>query len=168
MATDRPDASDETKFARFASLVCERIAGDTPLDLTTLKGNRPYKKTAGVPLHPRADNKKCNNCGTCAAQCPAGAIDAADPRNTDAKKCIACCRCINVCPQDARSFGGLLYKVAGWKFCKDNYRRLEPKCLSNRAGFHARLSRHPSLYNCRGCVLLPVCRYRSLLLLMYT
>ncbi|MDE5930145.1 MAG: 4Fe-4S binding protein [Muribaculaceae bacterium] len=127
VATDRPDASDETKLARFASLVRERIGSGTLLDLKTVKGNRPYKKPAGVPLHPQADKKKCNDCGTCAAQCPTGAIDASDPKKTDAKLCIACCRCINVCPQDARSFAGMLYKVAGWKFCKDNSRRLEPE-----------------------------------------
>ena len=127
VATDRPDASDENKLSRFASLVCERIIGDRPLDLNTVKGNRPYKKATGVPLHPQADMKKCNSCGTCATQCPTGAIDTTDPRKTDTKKCIACCRCINVCQQDARSFGGLLYKVAGWKFCKDNSQRLEPE-----------------------------------------
>ena len=127
VATDRPDASDEKRLARFASLVRKRIISDKPLDLNMVKGNRPYKKPTGVPLHPQANKKKCNSCGTCAAQCPTGAIDASNPRMTDAKKCIACCRCINVCPQDARSFGGLLYKVAGWKFCKDNSRRLEPE-----------------------------------------
>ncbi len=127
VATDRPDAADEEKLARFASFVSERIISGEPLDLNTVKGNRPYKKPAGVPLHPQADKEKCNSCGACAAQCPTGAIDASNPRMTDAKKCIACCRCINVCPQDARSFGGLLYKVAGWKFCKDNSRRLEPE-----------------------------------------
>lgn len=127
VATCRPDASDEKKLARFASLVRERIISGKPLDLNMVKGHRPYKKPTGVPLHPQADKKKCNSCGTCAAQCPTGAINAVDPRKTDAKKCIACCRCINVCPQDARSFGGLLYKVAGWKFFKDNSRRLEPE-----------------------------------------
>ncbi len=127
VATARPDASDEKKLVRFASLVRERIISGMPLDLDIVKGNRPYKKTTGVPLHPQANQKKCNSCRICAAQCPTGAIDAADPRKTDANKCIACCRCINVCPQDARSFGGLLYKVAGWKFCKDNSRRLEPE-----------------------------------------
>ncbi len=127
VANDRPDSSDEKKIAEFASLVSARIISDKRLDLKTVKGNRPYKKTVGVPLQPKADKKRCSSCGICAAQCPTEAIDAADPRRTDAKKCITCCRCINVCPQEARSFGGLLYKVAGWKFCKDNSRRLEPE-----------------------------------------
>lgn len=127
VATDRPDASDKKELARFASLVHERIISGKPLDLSTVKGNRPYKEPIGVPLHPQTDKKKCNSCGTCATQCPTNAINAANPRQTDTKKCITCCRCINVCPQEARSFGGLLYKVAGWKFCNDNSRRLEPE-----------------------------------------
>lgn len=127
VATHRPDSSDEKKITEFASLVHERIISDKSLDFYTVKGNRPYKKPAGVPLHPKTDKKKCNSCGTCASQCPTGSIDAVDLRKTDATKCIACCRCINVCPQDARSLGGMLYKVAGWKFCKDNSRRLEPE-----------------------------------------
>lgn len=127
VASGRPDASDEKKLAEFAALVRERIDNDTLLDLNTVKGNRPYKKAAGVPLHPEVDKKRCNSCGTCVIQCPTGAIDSTDPKKTDAAKCITCCRCINVCPQNARSLGGVLYKVAGWKFCKDNARRLEPE-----------------------------------------
>ena len=65
--------------------------------------------------------------GTCAGQCPVQAIDPENPRVTDGSKCIACCRCINVCPQKARRFGGVLYKMAGWKFVRDNARRLEPE-----------------------------------------
>lgn len=127
VATGRPDASDETKLQEFARLVRERIDSGKMLDLNTVKGNRPYKKAAGVPLHPATEKKKCNECGTCATQCPTGAIDATDPKKTDATKCITCCRCINVCPQQARHLGGILYTVAGWKFCKDNARRLEPE-----------------------------------------
>ncbi len=80
-----------------------------------------------MPLHPEADKDLCNDCGTCAGQCPVQAIDPENLRVTDGSKCIACCRCINVCPQKARRFGGVLYKMAGWKFVRDNARRLEPE-----------------------------------------
>lgn len=127
VANGRPDASDADKLSEFAYLAGLKIKNGKMLDLESVKGNRPYKKAAGVPLHPDVDNSRCNGCGTCASQCPAGAIDAANPRKTDGSRCITCCRCIFVCPQDARHFGGMLYRIAGWKFVKDNTRRLEPE-----------------------------------------
>ena len=63
LANDRPDSSDEKKIAEFASLVSARIISDKRLDLKTVKGNLPYKKTVGVPLQPKADKKKCSSCG---------------------------------------------------------------------------------------------------------
>ena len=127
VATARPDDSDERKIEEFVSLVRKALGEHATLDLGSVRGHRPYKKIAGVPLHPKADGNLCDVCGTCAAQCPARAIDENDPRKTDESRCIACCRCIAVCPKKARRFGGLLYRIAGWKFVKDNSRRLEPE-----------------------------------------
>lgn len=127
VAAGRPDVGDEEKLRAFADTVIRTIARDGSLDLNSIKGNRPYKKASGVPLHPVADKQKCNGCGKCASQCPAGAIDIENPTLTDSDKCIACCRCINICPQEARHFGGMLYRMAGWKFVRDNSRRLEPE-----------------------------------------
>ena len=127
VATGRPDAEDEKKLSAFADIVSQKIVGEGLLDLNAIKGNRPYKKAAGVPLHPNVDKQKCNSCGKCATQCPTRAIDLKNPTLTDGKKCMMCCRCINVCPNEARYLGGMLYKIAGWKFIKDNSRRLEPE-----------------------------------------
>lgn len=127
VATGRPDADDVRKISEFADAVRMKINDGELLELNSVKGNRPYKKAASVPLHPDVDKKKCNSCGTCAAQCPTGAIDVDNPRLTDGSKCITCCRCISVCPHDARYLGGALYKLVGWKFVKDNARRLEPE-----------------------------------------
>lgn len=127
VATGRPDAEDIEKLASFADIIRTRIKSGEELDLNSVKGNRPYKKAADVPLHPEVDEKKCNACAACASLCPTGAIDASDPKRTDASKCITCCRCINVCKQGARHFGGVIYKIAGWKFVRDNSRRLEPE-----------------------------------------
>lgn len=123
VATSRPDPDDRIRIQEFARKVKETLATDIRLDLKKVKGNRPYKKIAGVPLHPKVDKKLCNGCGTCVRECPAGAIPMDNPRATDGSKCITCCRCIQYCPQNARSLGGLLYKMAGWKFVKDNARR---------------------------------------------
>lgn len=127
VATNRPDADDELKIEEFARIVKDAIQGDNRLCFDKVKGNRPYKKPVGVPLHPKSDSDKCTLCGTCAAECPAGAIPKENPKLTDSFICITCCRCIHVCPKDARKLGGFLYKVAGWKFVKDNTRRLEPE-----------------------------------------
>ena len=127
VAAHRPDAADAERIAGFVSQVRNALDSGRSLDIETVKGNRPYKKPAGVPLHPEADKDLCNDCGTCAGQCPVQAIDPENLRVTDGSKCIACCRCINVCPQKARRFGGVLYKMAGWKFVRDNARRLEPE-----------------------------------------
>lgn len=127
VATHRPDAADEVRIGEFAREIQKKIKAGTPLDLGSVKGNRPYKKAVGVPLHPDVDSKLCNECGTCAGECPTGAIDASSPKHTDSEKCITCSRCIYICPTGARQFGGMLYKIAGWKFVKDNARRLEPE-----------------------------------------
>jgi len=127
VAAGRPDAGDIDKISEFADLVRQKNGNGASLDIKTVKGNRPYKKAASVPLHPAADKKHCNRCGICARNCQTEAIDNTDPTKTDSARCITCCRCINICPQSARSLGGLLYRVAGWKFVRDNSRRLEPE-----------------------------------------
>ena len=127
VANNRPDEEDISKIKQFANQVKKSIKSDKTLPLEKIKGNRPYKKEGAVPIHPAADKKKCNECGTCIDQCPTGAIDKSNPLVTDNTICISCCRCINICPSKARSFHGLLYKLAGWKFVKDNTRRLEPE-----------------------------------------
>lgn len=125
VATGRPDSEDRTKIIEFAEMIKQALKNGSLLDLRKVKGNRPYKKNVGVPLYPKTDRKRCNRCGICARECPTEAINLEKPYLTDSSKCITCCRCINICPTDARSLGGFIYKLAGWKFVKDNARRLE-------------------------------------------
>ena len=48
----------------------------------------------------------CVSCGTCAGECPVGAIsDGADRYVIDADTCIDCGTCAGVCPADAISEG---------------------------------------------------------------
>lgn len=54
------------------------------------------------------DAKKCDACGTCAEECPEGAISAAkidgkDVFVIDPEKCTACGVCAEVCPQEGIS-----------------------------------------------------------------
>lgn len=104
-ATGRPDASDEAQLADFAT----RIAGKDS-EITSLPGNRPYKKSGGAGLVPKP-TKDCVKCGLCAEKCPVQAIDrasfAADP-----KLCIGCMRCVKQCPKNARKVNGMMVSAA--------------------------------------------------------
>ena len=45
---------------------------------------------------------ECLSCGSCAAQCPAEAIDMGDlPYVIDAEKCLECGACAAQCPAEA-------------------------------------------------------------------
>ncbi|MEG1633666.1 MAG: 4Fe-4S binding protein [Oscillospiraceae bacterium] len=47
-------------------------------------------------------NEDCVSCGTCAANCPAEAIEMGDDRYViDQDKCVSCGTCKENCPADA-------------------------------------------------------------------
>ena len=48
------------------------------------------------------DEAKCIDCGSCAGQCPVGAIAEGDGQYViDANSCIDCGACTGACPTDA-------------------------------------------------------------------
>ncbi len=125
----RPDNKDKELIAKFALDSIDAVRNIADINVVPpihVKGNYPYKEAKGVPLHPKGDNR-CNNCNSCVNQCPVGAISADNPRNNDNSKCISCGRCIVVCPQKSRGYKGLIYRIAQWKFTKDNSSRKEPE-----------------------------------------
>ena len=137
VGASRPDEKDKSVIVDFAQKSAELLAAlentDNLPDIN-VKGNHPYKKSMKVPLSPKTD-KKCNKCGVCVKLCPTNAIPEFNPRITFGGKCIACARCIALCPQQARRFGGILYRMVGKKFAKDNSIRKEPEmtfCLEGR------------------------------------
>lgn len=116
----RPDFEDLRAVAKFGENSMEyllSLRGKIPTTNLDIKGNRPYREIASIPLKPKA-TKSCDGCGACAKQCPVDAIDNANPKKTDKKRCISCAHCIAVCPKQARQFTGLLYKFASRKFAK--------------------------------------------------
>lgn len=122
VANGRPDASDMVVAANFI----ERAKESDKLDISTIKGNRPYKKPGAVPLRPQTDENDCRSCGVCARECPTGAIDPVT-LETDKNKCITCCRCIAVCGSHSRKFKGVKYATVGKVFCTQNSKRREPE-----------------------------------------
>lgn len=126
----RPDEEDLVKIRSFALSCKEKLAsaeGTGSFAELHVKGNRPYRAPGNVPLHPSADRKSCTLCGTCARLCPAKAIPEEKPYLTDSSRCISCGHCMAVCPQKCRRYRGLLYKIAGKRFIKDNSSRKEPE-----------------------------------------
>lgn len=117
-ATGRPDAEDKKILAGFGQTIQERLKRGEKSGI--IPGNRPYKK-AGSGMLPQTGTA-CVQCGLCAAQCPAGAIDSTDARKVNAEKCISCMRCVKICPQQAKALDPAgLTKVAAMleKVCSD-------------------------------------------------
>lgn len=62
----------------------------------------PMQRMKPSAFHPAA-NESCVKCGTCAEQCPLGAILLYDPSLTNNDVCINCMRCVQACPQQCRA-----------------------------------------------------------------
>ncbi len=109
VAQGRPDEVDLAAIDAFARATADKLAAAATVrdaELTDIPGNRSYRDFHGVPFRARADASLCTSCGTCARQCPAGAIDPENPSVTDTNACITCMRCITVCPANVRSLTG--------------------------------------------------------------
>lgn len=104
-ATNRPDSEDEKQLAQFAQEIADKK--DT---VTSIPGNRPYKKSGGAGLVPKS-SKDCVKCGICAENCPVQAIDPVK-FTANSKKCIGCMRCVKQCPHKARKVNGAMVSIA--------------------------------------------------------
>ena len=98
-AAGRPDAEDQAILASYGQTILDRLESGT--EAGTIPGNRPYKKAGGSGMTPQTGDA-CTQCGLCAKQCPAGAIDKNDMKTVDPTKCISCMRCVAICPQHAK------------------------------------------------------------------
>ncbi len=110
-ASGRPDSEDARQLKAYADKIIQKIQSGQPNAPLELPGKRPYKKAGGAGLTPKT-SKQCTNCGLCAQQCPAQAIDFKNPKATDSKKCISCMRCVAKCPHTARKVNSALVAIA--------------------------------------------------------
>lgn len=111
-AAGRPDGKDESELTGFAKKILDKINNNSDGFVTPqIPGNRPYKKSGGAGLVPKADTN-CTGCGLCAKQCPAKAISTEKLKTADSKKCISCMRCVAKCPQAARKVNGAFVSAA--------------------------------------------------------
>ena len=115
-AENRPDASDKKQLEEFA----DRVAAKMEI-VSSIPGNRPYKKVGGGPGMAPSAGEACVRCGACVRGCPVQAIDkeslAADP-----EKCISCMRCVKVCPKKTRNIASerlAAISAALGKVCSD-------------------------------------------------
>lgn len=106
-AEGRPDRKDLAHAEAFGRTVSEKVRSTPSLDhIPNLEvpGTYPY---GGVTQLWSVDfievNDGCTQCGTCAEECPAGAIDPADSHLVDEEICFTCCACIKNCPESART-----------------------------------------------------------------
>lgn len=121
----RPDLNDEQELFHFGK-ACKKAIDENRFGNLQIKGNRPYKKFAGVPVHPKGNQAKCIKCGKCVSSCPVGAIATEKPWETDISKCLTCGRCIHVCSQNARRNSGIAYNIIGAIFKAAFSKRKEP------------------------------------------
>ena len=98
----RPSQEDRRAVEEFAQLIWERLEAPKRRRVK-LPGNACPAPKAARPVKKELDRARCLDCGICAEECPAEALDR-DTLDCDESLCISCMRCARVCPANARSF----------------------------------------------------------------
>ena len=99
----RPDGKDAEELASFGAAILNKVKSGQTVEPLSLPGNRPYKQGCSGPYPIAGD--ACTECGTCASECPTGAISFDNPKGVNQELCIGCMRCVSVCPIQERGIG---------------------------------------------------------------
>ena len=103
IAKDRPDKNDLHHAEMFGMEIKEKLNNLQAIEQTaelSIPGTHPYQRDGKLWVVDFIDvNNSCVNCGSCAEQCPTGAIDSVNNNMIDKEKCITCCACIKHCPK---------------------------------------------------------------------
>lgn len=125
-AKGRPDASDLDHAELFGRKIQSILSRNHISDID-ISGNYPYGGITELwSVDFVATDNKCVQCGTCAENCPVGAINLVDAKLIDIEKCITCCACIKTCPQKARTIKAGLVKDASIRLNNLYSERKEP------------------------------------------
>lgn len=139
LGANRPDDADLTLMDGFAADVAAKVTtlASAPAEPITVRGEtpiRPYytpRDRQGTPINilkvkPKTDESKCDRCGWCAAHCPMGSIDSADPTRVTGI-CIKCCACVKGCHADAKYYDDAGYLYHQHELEEGYARRAEPE-----------------------------------------
>ena len=92
LGAGRPNDEDRSHMVDFAMEILQKVNNwDVECPVIPGDASAPAKRMAYLPK--TLDRERCTGCGTCARECPAGAIDA-KTQTIDEVKCINCLRCV--------------------------------------------------------------------------
>lgn len=114
LAAGRPDKKDFEIIDSFARRICDKIsASELSTDFAVEGTPFPYRgyfqpqtaeqKSFDIRKVKPTTTTDCTGCGTCAAVCPMGSVNAGNPSEVTGI-CIKCGACIKKCPQHAKVF----------------------------------------------------------------
>lgn len=137
LAAGRPDREDMAELAKLGAAVVTKLGKLTePPAPIAVDGDAdaPYYRPLGLDGEPKnflkakpvTDAEKCSGCGVCAALCPMGSIDPADPSSVTGV-CIKCHACVRACPVGAKSFDDPAFLSHKAMLERDYTRRAESK-----------------------------------------
>ena len=137
LAGDRPDREDMTLLARLGASVVTCLGRLTEIPAPIAvdgDASAPYYRPLGLDgepknflkAAPKTDESKCTGCGVCAALCPMGSIDPADPSAVTGV-CIKCHACVRGCPEGAKYFDDEAFLSHRAMLERDYTRRAESK-----------------------------------------
>lgn len=136
LAAQRPDGEDMKKLAELGGAVVRILTREAPGEPVKVDGDAdaPYYRPLGLDgeaknflkAKPVTDAAKCTGCGVCAALCPMGSIDPADPSAVPGL-CIKCHACVRNCPTGAKAFDDAAFLSHRAMLERDYTRRAESK-----------------------------------------